>query len=156
METSKKQTSKGLVLSLVGLVACIAALFMPWFDNTQISVTGLSTVATFGATLVVVIAAGVLVAAVLAFCTGSAEGKKRTVLCGLRALGVVFAAYALMGGRKLMVNGQDNLPVTMLAGAYVMLAGLAILLIGAVSDLLSFLLSVPVTLTVLRQFQQSK
>ena len=137
METSKKQTSKGLVLSLVGLVACIAALFMPWFDNTQISVTGLSTVATFGATLVVVIAAGVLVAAVLAFCTGSAEGKKRTVLCGLRALGVVFAAYALMGVRKLMVNGQDNLPVTMLAGAYVMLAGLAILLIGAVSDLLS-------------------
>jgi energy-coupling factor transport system substrate-specific component len=127
----------GLIFSLLGLAACIAAMFMPWFDNTQISVTGLTTVRTFGATLVVVLAAGFLAAGIFAFCNQSADVKKRMIFCGLRALGIVLSIYALMGVRKLMVSGQDNLPVTLLAGAYMMLAGLALLMIGTVSDLLS-------------------
>jgi len=137
MDFTKKSSGTGLIFSLLGLVACITSLFLPWFDNTQIKITGLTTVATFGVTLMVIIAGGILIAAVLAFYTRCSEGKRRLIFCGLRALCTVFAAYALMGVRKLMINGKDNLPVTLLVGAYVMLSGLALLLIGTVSDLLT-------------------
>lgn len=137
METSTRKKNVGLIMSLAGLAICIVALFLPWFDNTRIRVTGLTTVENFGFTLVGVIAIGVIGSVVFAVLNGKADGKKRAVFCGLRALGAVIAAYALMGVRKLMVSGQDNLPVTLLAGAYVMLAGQAVLLIAAVRDLLA-------------------
>ncbi len=137
METSKKRSNTGLTLTLLGLVMGIVAQFLPWFDNTQTSVTGLTTVTAFGPTLVVVIAVGILMAVIPAFFMSKATGKTPLFLCGLRILGIIFAAYALMGVRKLMVNGQDNLPVTMLFGAYILLVGLIALFIGVVTDLFS-------------------
>lgn len=137
MEIRKTQTKTGLIVSLVGLAAMIAGFFLPWFYNTKITVNGSTTVSTFGATLVVLISLAAVASAVLAILTYSAEGKKRTIYCWVRVLCAVIALYALMGVRKLMVSGQDNLPVTLLSGSWVVIAGIVLQLFSAAKDIFS-------------------
>lgn len=68
----------------------------------------------------------------------------------LQTIGYAGRATLLAAARQ----GLFLIPAVFLLSHFFGLTGLE--LSQAVSDLLSFLLSVPVTLTVLRQFQQSK
>lgn len=132
MESTNKKT--GLIISLAGLAAAVIGAFLPWFDNGNLTVNAVSTVQNFGFVLVCLIALAVICSAALAFSTQNAEASKRPALCGLRALCGVIGLYALMGVRKLMTAGPENLPVTMKAGAVIMIIGLVFLIVGAAVD----------------------
>lgn len=135
MEIRRTQAKTGMIVSIAGLVAIAVGYFLPWFYNTKITVDGLSTITNFGATMVVLIALSVIASAVLAILTYRAEDKKRSTYCWVRVVCAIVALYALMGVRKLMVSGQDNLPVTLLSGSWVVIAGIVLQLFGAVRDI---------------------
>ena len=132
MQSSSKKS--GLIFSLIGLVLAVAGAFLPWFDNGNLTVNAVSTVQNFGFVLVGLIAAAVICSAVLAVSSQNAESSQKAVFSGIRVLCGVIALYALMGVRKLMTAGPENLPVSMKAGAVILIIGIACLVIGAVID----------------------
>ena len=134
MEATNKKTKIGLILGLIGLAVVVIGAFLPWFDNGKLTVNAISTVQNYGPVLVILICAATILQAVLAFLTQNAEGAKRSAFCGIRVLCGVITLYALMGVRKLMTAGPENLPVTMLAGGYVALVGIVLFTVGGAYD----------------------
>ena len=125
---------KSLILSLVGLALALVGLFLPWFNNTKMTVTGITAVQNFGPVLVCLVYVLFVASAILAFIVHVEKERASKINVAIRVFAAVLALYFIMGVRKLMVFGPEGLPVETLWGAYVVV-------VGAVAQLLAALIT---------------
>ena len=120
----------GLIPSLVGLAAIVVSLFLPWFSNTERTVSGISSASAFQPVLFILIVVMLVVALVLTVLSINATSGKLMAFGGLRILCSLGALYALMGVRKLMTGSEGTLEVTLQVGGWVFIVGCLINLLG--------------------------
>ncbi len=114
---------KSLILAIGGLAVTVAGLFIPWYDNTLASMTGMQIAEDAGTLFVVLMYLIQLAVVVLAFMVNRDNLKSTRINAAIRALLTVVGIYLLMSVKKVMAFGQQSLPVETLLGVYVVVVG---------------------------------